>query len=70
MREYFSSQVSLAKKPAECRTSLQNVIKCDVDIRVNFYASVVLSSGTTMCQETGERMKKSTVVVGSIHDVH
>ena len=29
-------------------------MKCDVDIRVNFYANVVLSSSTTMFQEIGE----------------
>ena len=29
-------------------TSFQNVMKCDVDIRVNLYANVVLPSSTTM----------------------
>ena len=61
LREYFSSQVSLAKKPAECATSsFQNVMKCDVDIRVNFFANVVLSSSTTLFQEIGECMTKET----------
>ena len=41
---------------------------CDVDIRVNFYANVVLSRSTTMFQEIGECMSKATDSVGSIHD--
>ena len=70
LREYFSSQVSLAKKPAECTTSsFQNVMKCDVDIRVNFYTNVVLSSSTTMFQEIGECTTKATDGVGSTLDV-
>ena len=65
-----SSQVSLATKPAECTTSsFQNVNKCDAEIRVNFYANVVLSSSTTMLQEIGECLTKATDNVGSIHDV-
>ena len=39
-------------------TSFQNVMKCDVDIRVNLYANVVLPSSTTMFQEISERMTK------------
>ena len=35
-------------------------MKCDVDIRVNFYANVVLSSSTTMFQEFGECMTEDT----------
>jgi len=31
---------------------------CDVYIRVNLYANVVLPGGTTMFQEIGERMTK------------
>jgi len=50
-------------------TSFQNVMKHDVDIRVNLYANVVLSSSTTMFQEIGECMTKATDGVGSIHDV-
>ena len=50
----------------ECTTSsFQNVMKCDVDIRVNFYANVVLSSSTSMFQEIGECMTMATVSVGS-----
>ena len=44
-------------------------MKCDVDIRVNFYANVVLSSSTTMFPEIGECMTKATDGVGSINDV-
>ena len=42
---------------------------CDVDIHMNFYANVVLSSSTTMFKEIGECMTKATDSVGSIHDV-
>ena len=35
-------------------------MKCDVEMRVNFYANVVLSSSTTMFQEIGECMTKET----------
>ena len=44
-------------------------MKCDDDIRVNFYADVVLSSSTTMFQEIGECMTKATGGVGSIINV-
>ena len=44
-------------------------MKCDVDVRLYFYANVVLSSSTTMFQEIGECMTKATDSVGSIHDV-
>ena len=43
-------------------TSFHNIMKCDVDIRVNLYANVVLSIGTTMFQEIGERMTKDLMV--------
>jgi len=43
-------------------TSFHNIMKCDVDIRVNLYANVVLSSGTTMFQEIGERMTKDLMM--------
>ena len=46
-----------------------NVMKCDVDVRLNFYANVVLSSSTIEFQEIGECMTKATDSVGSIHDV-
>ena len=41
-------------------TSFHNIMKCDVDIRVNSYAPVTLPGGTTMFQELGERMTKKT----------
>ena len=50
-------------------TSFQNVMKCDVDIRVNLYANVVLPSSTTMFQEISERMTKEADGIGSIRDV-
>ena len=36
-------------------------MKCDVDIRKDLYANVVLSGGTTMFQGIGERMTKLSV---------
>ena len=51
LREHFSSQVSLAKKPADCTNFFQNVMKCDIDIHVNFYVNVVLSCSSTMFHE-------------------
>merc|ERR1711916_370343 len=39
-------------------TSFQSIMKCDVDIRKDLYANVVLSGGTTMFQGIGERMTK------------
>jgi actin-related protein len=33
-------------------------MKCDVDIRRDLYANVVLSGGTTMFSGIGERMMK------------
>ena len=47
----FSSRVASAKKPAEyTSSSFQNVMKCDVDIRVNLYIPAMLPGGTTMFQ--------------------
>merc|ERR1719421_1116613 len=39
-------------------TTFQSIMKCDVDIRKDLYANVVLSGGTTMFSGTGERMTK------------
>jgi len=39
-------------------TSFQSIMKCDVDIRKDLYANVVLSGGTTMFGGIGERMTK------------
>jgi len=39
-------------------TSFQTIMKCDVDIRKDLYANVVLSGGTTMFPGIGERMTK------------
>ena len=39
-------------------TTFQSVMKCDVDIRKDLYANVVLSGGTTMFTGIGERMTK------------
>ena len=39
-------------------TTFQSIMKCDVDIRKDLYANVVLSGGTTMFSGIGERMAK------------
>ncbi|EER07806.1 actin, putative [Perkinsus marinus ATCC 50983] len=39
-------------------TTFQSIMKCDVDIRKDLYANVVLSGGTTMFNGIGERMTK------------
>jgi actin-related protein len=39
-------------------TTFQSIMKCDVDIRKDLYANVVLSGGTTMFNGIGERMAK------------
>ncbi|KAL7066451.1 actin family protein [Cryptosporidium serpentis] len=39
-------------------TTFQSIMKCDLDIRKDLYANVVLSGGTTMYPGLGERMTK------------
>jgi len=39
-------------------TTFQSIMKCDVDIRKDLYANVVLSGGSTMFPGIGERMTK------------
>jgi len=39
-------------------TTFSSIMKCDVDIRKDLYANVVMSGGTTMFQGIGERMTK------------
>ena len=43
--------------------SFQSIMKCDVDIRKDLYANVVLSGGTTMFSGIGERMTKELVAL-------
>merc|ERR1712199_54653 len=38
--------------------TFQTIMKCDVDIRKDLYANIVLSGGTTMYPGIGERMTK------------
>jgi len=43
----FQAKFHWQKKPTECATSFQNIMKCDVRIRVIFfYANVMLSSSS------------------------
>jgi len=46
----FSLQYSILGKEASgiADLSFQSIMKCDVDIRKDLYANVVLSGGTTM----------------------
>eukprot|EP00922_Rhytidocystis_sp_ex-Travisia-forbesii_P070265 GHVS01104991.1.p1 GENE.GHVS01104991.1~~GHVS01104991.1.p1 ORF type:complete len:377 (+),score=63.90 GHVS01104991.1:195-1325(+) len=39
-------------------TTFQSIMKCDVDIRKDLYANVVLSGGSTMYEGIGERLTK------------
>jgi len=39
-------------------TIFRSIMKCDVDLRRDLYANIVLSGGTTMFQGIGERMTK------------
>jgi actin-related protein len=39
-------------------TTYNSIMKCDVDIRKDLYANIVLSGGTTMFPKIGERMAK------------
>ena len=65
----FSSRVASAKKPAEyTSSSLQNVMKCDVDIRVNLYIPAMLPGGTTMFQKGFKELTKGIDGVVSIHN--
>jgi len=40
------------------QTTFNSIMKCDVDIRKELYANIVLSGGTTMFDGIGERMDK------------
>jgi len=40
------------------QTTFNSIMKCDVDIRKDLYANIVLSGGTTMFAGIGERMDK------------
>jgi actin-related protein len=39
-------------------TTFDSIMKCDVDIRKDLYANIVLSGGTTMLPGFAERMQK------------
>jgi actin-related protein len=39
-------------------TTFDSIMRCDVDIRENLYANIVLSGGTTMYPGIAERMHK------------
>jgi len=45
------------------QTTFNSIMKCDVDIRKDLYANIVLSGGTTMFAGIGERMDKEIVAL-------
>lgn len=58
VQDIFESLVILVEaRWGHCR-AIKLARKCDVDIRKDLYANVVLSGGTTMFQGIGERMTK------------
>ena len=44
-------------------TMFQTIMKCDVDIRKDLYANIVMSGGTTMFQGVSERLTKEPVMI-------
>ena len=44
-------------------TMFQTIMKCDVDIRKDLYANIVLSGGTTMFSQIAERITKEIVAL-------
>ena len=44
-------------------TLFQTIMKCDVDIRKDLYANIVLSGGTTMFSQIAERLTKEIVAL-------
>jgi len=44
-------------------TMFQTIMKCDVDIRIDLYANIVLSGGTTMFSQIAERITKEIVAL-------
>ena len=55
----------IGKKPAEyTSSSFQNVMKCNVDIRVNLYIPAMLPGGTTMFQRNFKEHDKGIDGVG------
>jgi len=45
------------------QTTFNSIMKCDVDIRKDLYANIVLSGGTTMFNGIGERMDKEIIAL-------
>ena len=45
------------------QTTYNSIMKCDVDIRKDLYANIVLSGGTTMFAGIGERMDKEVTAL-------
>jgi len=62
--EVLSNLHSLVRKPLVSHdTMFQTIMKCDVDIRKDLYANIVLSGGTTMFSQIAERITKEIVAL-------
>ena len=51
-------KAKLRESPGVHETTYNSIMKCDVDIRKDLYANVVLSGGTTMYSGIADRMSK------------
>ena len=61
--------ITVGDERFRCESFVSSQVSCDVDIRVNFNANVVLFSSPPCFQEIGECMTKAADSVGCIHDV-
>jgi actin-related protein len=54
----FTPSIIGRESPGIHETTFQSIMKCDIDIRRDLYANVVLSGGSTMFPGIGERMTR------------
>jgi hypothetical protein len=54
----FSPSLVGVEEPGIHECVFKSIMQCDVDVRKDLYANIVLSGGTTMFQGIGERMTK------------
>ena len=58
------------RKPGIHEITFQSIMKCDVDMRMDLYANIVLSGGTAMFQGIRERLTKElTALAPSIKNI-
>ena len=60
-----ANESSDLEKNYELRATYNSIMKCDVDIRKDLYASTVLSGGTTMFEGIADRMTKEITALAS-----